>query len=79
MDPSVLQQLNAGWGIAAQRVSNNAEHDGRALGAAIWQSMIRADDGMGMATLNVAARTPTTLEHPPYPGYSYPAQQGAAK
>lgn len=79
MDPSVLQQLNAGWGIAAQRVSNNAEHDGRALGAAIWASMIQSNDPASFALQNTAARTPTTLEHPPYPGYSYPAQQSPAK
>lgn len=68
MDPSVLSQLNSGWGMMIQNAQVNAQHDGRALGAAIWASMIRADNGMAMADLNVAARTPTTLEHPLYPG-----------
>lgn len=68
MDPTVLQQFNAGWGAHAQSLAINAQHDGRALGAAIWASMIQADDPTTYAGMNVAARVPTTLEHPLYPG-----------
>ncbi len=75
MDPTIQQQMNTAWALAAQRVSNNAEHDGRALGAAIWQSMIEVNDPVTFAGQNIAARVPTTLEHPPYPGYSYPPAQ----
>ena len=77
MDPTVLQQYNAGWAAHAQTLAINSQHDGRALGAAIWSSLIQADDPVTHAGMNTSARTPTTIEHPPYPGYSYPAQQKA--
>ena len=75
MDPTVLQQMNARWGFLASQAATNAEHDGRALGCGIWQTMVQAGDPGSFALQNTAARTPTTLEHPPYPGFSYPAKQ----
>ncbi len=75
MDPSVLAQFNAGWASHAQTLAINSQHDSRALTAAIAVSLVQADDPVMYAGMNVAARTPTTIEHVPYPGFSYPAQQ----
>lgn len=68
MDPTVLQQFNAGWGAHAQHMAQQANHDARALGAAIWKSMLTSDDPETSMGFNTAARIPTTLEHPLYPG-----------
>lgn len=68
MDPTVAQQLHAGWGAHVQHMAQQANHDGRALGAGIWKSMLTSDDPESYAGMNVAARIPTTLEHPLYPG-----------
>lgn len=75
MDPAVLSQFNAGWASHAQSLAINAQHDSRALTAAIAGNLVRADDASLFASLNTGARTPTTIEHIPYPGYSYPAKQ----
>lgn len=73
MDPSVQQSINTGWALAAQRLSENAETDRRSLGTATAIAMLGANDPIQYAGFNVAARTPTTIEHVPYPGYTYPA------
>lgn len=75
MDPTVLQQFNAaqanfaqGWASHAQSMAINAQHDSRAMTAAVTAALLTADDPQTYAGMNVAARTPTTLEHPLYPG-----------
>lgn len=75
MDPTVLQQFNAGWAAHAQGLAIRAEQDNRGLTAAIAASLIQANDPVQYAGMNVASRVPTTLEHIPYPGYSYPPTQ----
>ena len=87
IDPSILGELDADIGVAvrelqstrthsATRLAGNFDQDGRALGAAIANSMILAslpEQGMGA---KLADRTPSSPASPEYP--NPPAQLSPA-
>lgn len=70
MDSTVAQQLNAGWGKMIQQMAANNENDARAMTALVSRALVTADDPEAFTGMNIAARMPTTLEHPLYPGVS---------
>lgn len=53
--------------LAVARQRDGAAFDMRALGAAIVNATITADDPTSFAGMNSAVRIPTTLDHPGIP------------
>lgn len=64
-----FQQSNlAGLQAFQQRYSEAiGMMDSRALGGALAGQLLRSDNSSEYANLNTAVRTPTTIEHIPYP------------
>lgn len=68
-------QSNLGELQAAQRrfADTIGFIDSRAIGAAVAGGLIRSDNSDAYANLNAGVRTPTTIEHIPYPGATNPS------
>ncbi len=66
MDPTVVSQLQAGWGAHIQKMALNSEQDNRVLGGVLTRMLIQGGDPANYADLNAGVRMPTTIEHPTY-------------
>jgi hypothetical protein len=75
MDPTMVQQLHAGWGLQLQGMHVRAEQDHRVLGSVLTRMLVQAGDPSTDADLNAAIRTPSTIEHPTYSSANNPGVQ----